>query len=92
MPAPRDLPQKVPAPVEKLGCKSPKVGANFQSKSLGVRGGMVVAKLDGCINSAYILNFSDANEILRHFITPLFHYSIILLDCWTVGTVDQKTG
>ena len=44
------------------------------------------------VNSADhgILNFLDANEILNHFITPLFHYSIILLDFWMVGIVDQK--
>ena len=53
---------------------------------------MVMAKIDSCINSADVLNFLDANEILRHFITPLFHYSIILLDGWTVGIIDQKKG
>ena len=40
MPTPRDLPKKNPRPPgEKLGCKSPRVGANFQCKSPGVRGG-----------------------------------------------------
>ena len=43
-----------------------------------------MAKIDSSINSADILNFLDANEIC-HFITPVFHYSITLLDCWTVG-------
>ena len=39
MPAPRDIPQKIPAPGQKLGCKSPRVGESFQCKSPGVRGG-----------------------------------------------------
>ena len=39
MPAPRDLPQDIPAPGQKLGCKSLRVGANFRCKSPGVRGG-----------------------------------------------------
>ena len=39
MPAPRELPQQIPAPGQKLGCKSPRVGANFWCKSSGVSGG-----------------------------------------------------
>ena len=39
MPAPRELPQQIPAPGQKLGCKSPRVGENFWCKSPGVRGG-----------------------------------------------------
>ena len=38
MPASRELPQQMPAPGQKLGCKSLRVGANFWCKSLGVRG------------------------------------------------------
>ena len=43
MPAPRDLPQTIPR--QKLGCKSSRVGANFRSKSPGVRGGWLWQKL-----------------------------------------------
>ena len=40
MPDPQDLPQQIPpSPGQKLGCKSPRVGANFLCKSLGVHGG-----------------------------------------------------
>ena len=38
MPAPRELSQQIPAPGQKLVCKSPRVGANFWCKSSGVRG------------------------------------------------------
>ena len=48
-----------------------------------------MAIIDSSINSADILNFFYANEIC-HFITPLFHYSIILLDCWTVGIMGMN--
>ena len=47
MPAPRELPQQIP-PGQKLECKSPRVGANFWCKSPGMRGGMVMAKIDSC--------------------------------------------
>ena len=43
MPTPRDLPQQIPTPGQKLGCKSPGVGANFRGY---VGGG---AKIDSCI-------------------------------------------
>ena len=42
MPAPRELPQQIPAPGQKLGCKSPR-GANVWCKSPGVRGGQIPA-------------------------------------------------
>ena len=38
MPAPRELSQQIPAPGQKLGCESPKVGENFWCQSPGVRG------------------------------------------------------
>ena len=50
MPAPWKLPQQMPAPRQKLECKSPRVGANFWCKSPGVRGGrMVMDEIDTCI-------------------------------------------
>ena len=49
MPAPRELPQQIPAPGQKLGCKSPRVGANFRCRSSGVRGGMVMGEIGTCI-------------------------------------------
>ena len=50
MPTPRELSQQIPAPGQKLGCKSPRVGANFWCKSTGVcGGGMVMAAIDTCI-------------------------------------------
>ena len=39
MPAPWELPQQMPTPGQKLGYKSPRMGANFWCKSLGVHGG-----------------------------------------------------
>ena len=49
MPAHREPSQQIPAPRQKLGCKSPWVGANFWCRSLGVHGGMVMDELDTCI-------------------------------------------
>ena len=39
MSAPRELSQQIATPGQKLGCKSPRVGANFWCKPQGVRGG-----------------------------------------------------
>ena len=40
----------LPAPWQKIGCKSTRVGANFLCKSSGMRGGgVVMEKTDGCI-------------------------------------------
>ena len=45
MPAAWELPQQIP-PRQKLGCRSPRVGANFWCKSSGVQGGMVMDEID----------------------------------------------
>ena len=49
MAAPRELPQQIPAPGQKLGCKSPRVGANVRCKPPWVRGGVVMDEIDTCI-------------------------------------------
>ena len=50
MPAPQELSQQIPAPWQKLGCKNPRVGANFWCKSPGLHGGGVVMdEIDTCI-------------------------------------------
>ena len=38
-----------PPPGQKLGCESPRVGANFWCKSPGVRGGVAMDEIDTCI-------------------------------------------
>ena len=43
---------KSPRPGQELGCKGPRVGANFWCKSPGVRGGMVMDKIDTCLKQA----------------------------------------
>ena len=64
MPAPRELPQQHPRPPPpaKLGCKSLRVEANFWCKSPGVRGGMVMAKIDSCIKTLNLLLKSTWHE------------------------------
>ena len=52
MPAPRELSQQIP-PREKLGCKSPRVGANFWCKSPGVHGGMVMDEINTCTTKVF---------------------------------------
>ena len=52
MPAPQELSQQIPAPGQKLGCKSPRAGANVWCKSPGLRaggGGVVMDETDTCI-------------------------------------------
>ena len=46
----RTYPKKsLPPPTQKLGCKSPRVGENFQGKSQGIHGGWFTAKINNCI-------------------------------------------
>ena len=61
MPAPRELSQQIPAPWKKLGCKSPRVGANFWCKFPRVRRGMVMDKIDTCIrrSDSLLINLED---------------------------------
>ena len=53
MPAPRELSQQILATGQKLGCKSPRVGANFWCKCPGVREGMVMDEIDTCIKACF---------------------------------------
>ena len=52
MPAPWELSQQIPAPGQKLGCQSPRVGANFLVQIPGGArgGGMVMDEIDICIS------------------------------------------
>ena len=52
MPAPQELSQQIPAPGQKLGCKSPRVGGKFFMQIPGVRGGMVMDEIDTCIKAS----------------------------------------
>ena len=52
MSAPRELPQQIPVPRQKLGCKIPRVGANFYANPEGARG-IVMAKIDSCIRTHF---------------------------------------
>ena len=65
MPAPRELPQQIPPPGQKLGCKSSTVGANFWCKSRGVCGGIVMDEIDTCITEqcmpSYVLAVYQIN-------------------------------
>ena len=47
MPIPRELPQQNPAPWQKLGCKSPRVGGNFFGAN--PVGYTIMDKIDTCI-------------------------------------------
>ena len=50
MPAPRDIPQKIPAPRAKIRMQKPQSGGEFSVQIPGgARGGMVMAKIDNCI-------------------------------------------
>ena len=51
MPAPRDIPQKIPAPRAKIRMQKPQSGGEFSVQIPGgARGGMVMAKIDNCIS------------------------------------------
>ena len=59
MPAPRELSQEIAAPLgQKVGCKSPRVGAKFWCKSPGVSGGMAMDEIDTCISQKCCLGTS----------------------------------
>ena len=79
MPAPQELSQQIPAPRQKLGCKSPRVGANFWCKSPGVRGGMVMDEIDTCIRGT---NFVFTRHISDNCWTGRF-YTTDELSVWT---------
>ena len=50
MPAPRDIPQKIPVPRAKIRMQKPQSGGEFSVQIPGgARGGMVMAKIDNCI-------------------------------------------
>ena len=50
MPAPRDIPQKMPTPQAKIRMQKPQSGGEFSVQIPGgARGGMVMAKIDNCI-------------------------------------------
>ena len=57
MPAPPELRPQIPIPGQTLGCKSPRVGANFWCKSPGVRRGMVKDEIDTCITCGWERGF-----------------------------------
>ena len=57
-------PNKSLPPGQKLGWKSPMVGANFWCKPLGVRGGMVMDEIDTCI-TCFILALIFVNFVSR---------------------------
>ena len=51
MPAPRDIPQKIPAPRAKIRMQKPQSGGEFSVQIPGgAWGGMVMAKIDNCIS------------------------------------------
>ena len=55
MPAPRDIPQKIPAPRAKIRMQKPQSGGEFSVQIPGGArggGGMVMAKIDNCIRLA----------------------------------------
>ena len=78
MPATRELFLQIP-PRAKLGCKSPRMGANFWCKSPGMRGGMVVDEIDTCITQSksdkeghcfnYVLENGYLSRVLNAIIT-----------------------
>ena len=64
MPAPRDIPQKIPAPRAKIRMQKPQSGGEFSVQIPGgARGGMVMAKIDNCITSNPPLSFNAGNQM-----------------------------
>ena len=60
MPAPRDIPQKIPAPRAKIRMQKPQSGGEFSVQIPGgARGGMVMAKIDNCITFGFKLGHFD---------------------------------
>ena len=71
MPAPRDLPQQIPAPRAKARMQKPQGGGKFLVQIPGgARGGMVMTKIDSCIKKEV---GKDINWDLECFTTPTPH-------------------
>ena len=69
MPAPRDIPQKMPAPRAKIRMQKPQSGGEFSVQIPGVaRGGMVMAKIDNCII------ITSTNSLVLFMLQPIFRY------------------
>ena len=63
MPAPRDIPQKIPAPRAKIRMQKPQSGGEFSVQIPGgARGGMVMAKIDNCITFRSFHQLSEASD------------------------------
>ena len=71
MPAPREVPQQIPAPGQKLGCKSPRGGGRFWCKSRGCAGGWLWLKLiPALINSKQEIWLLLASSFHFNKLTP----------------------
>ena len=72
MPTPQELPQQILTPLQKLGRKSPRIGANFWSKSPGVHRGWLWMKLIPALVLRYIsLNIlSEKTFTVRNCFSP----------------------
>ena len=82
MPTPRELPQQIPVPGQKLGCKSLRVGAYFWCKFSGMRGeGVVMAKIVSCISTTPYLFF-----ISPHLFSSLFQQFLAITKSRTSQT------
>ena len=57
MPALRDLFQQIPVHGQKLAGQKPRSGGRFSMQIPGVRGGMIMAKIDSCIIKKYVLSY-----------------------------------
>ena len=60
-----NYPNKSTPPRQKLGCKSPRVGANFGANPQGCAGGVVMDEIDTCITSLYLFTTGTTFNIAK---------------------------
>ena len=93
MPAPRDIPQKIPAPRAKIRMQKPQSGGEFSVQIPGgARGGMVMAKIDNCITLANTKFLSDSSIAQLRFDMYRRNNVCLLLGRLLLNTYVYKVG
>ena len=83
MPAPRDIPQKIPAPRAKIRMQKPQSGGEFSVQIPGGArgGGMVMAKIDNCITAVRVQNiFKEQSTLIDITLVSFLFLRTVTLD------------
>ena len=91
MPAPRDIPPKIPAPRAKIRMQKPQSGGEFSVQIPGgARGGMVMAKIDNCIIHLSSSSLTRSNWVFSHTLHDQFFW-LKVMGCEILSAHAQNT-